>query len=283
MRYWNKKYFRTWAEDMPLSSVTVGSDIDRTGKGRTTADITVTGSIDSSLEYFWTANSITRKLRQVGADWKFLSVPLSLGNNAPTIQQANSDTFSGDGSTLEFTLSETAGSTTYQVFVSGREISSGCTKTTSAITFSTAPRNGVIIEARYNAATVSSLTLTASVHEPDDDPVELEGLEALSISEKIGEIAHETLHGIPTRFETFRSYGANVSFFLEENARKFLDAWSGKTFRLILENDRAWDYRRDILASCEINSGASVDYIEGAYAVPVTATDFYQAVAWEPE
>lgn len=280
VRFWNKKYFTASIQEMPWSDVPIGEDLDRTGKGRAVVEITPSGSVSPSVAYFLTVGGVTRRLVQEGAVWKFRTVPLASGSNVPTFEQGASDLFTGDGSTTEFTLSTAAGDTTYPVYISGRQQTSGFTRTTTKVTFSVAPRNGTAVEARYNLADCTALTLSAYVPEPAGENIPLNGVEGVTLREAVEGVRYTSIYGVPMRFDSTRSYEALLSFQLEENARKFLDSWAGKTFRLFFQNERAWDYRQDILATCSIDSGADVSYIDGKCTVPIAGTDFYQGQPW---
>lgn len=70
------------------------------------------------------------------------------------------DTWTGDGSERYFDLSNTADDTSYDVTVDGSAVTSGITRYTGAVVFSTAPANGATISATYFSTSQSAKKYT---------------------------------------------------------------------------------------------------------------------------
>jgi hypothetical protein len=187
------------------------------------------------------------------------------------------DEFDGDGTTTAFTLTETADSTSYDVFIAGIKQDSGVTKTTTGFTFDSAPKNGAIIEAKYNLTTNSSWFATLNVYEPSGTQVTITAPTEISLQENAE--YHESVDrfGNKTRKIKNKDYSVSLDIGLLEDTQAFYDAWKDKKFRMIIENTNGSSYEKDILALCSIE-GYSKNYLGQIQSLNIRATDLYEGV-----
>ena len=182
--------------------------------------------------------------------------------------------FSGDGSTTAFTLSPVSTTTTYDVFVAGILQSSGVTKTTTTITFDSAPKNGAIIRAKYNLTTNSAWFATLNVYEPSGTQVSYGAQTAVTIQENQKAIERTDKFNNTDRKIQSRDYTIQLDMDTLKDAQAFIDKWKGKKFRMIMEYTNGTSYEKDIAAICEIES-SSKDWLTPSESVTIRATDYY--------
>jgi hypothetical protein len=187
------------------------------------------------------------------------------------------DEFDGDGSTTAFTLTTTADSSTYDVYVAGIKQDSGVTKTTSGFTFDSAPKRGAIIEAKYNTTTNNCWVATLNTYEPSGTEVTITAPTEISLQENAE--YHESVDrfGNKTRKLKSKDYSVSLDISLLEDTQAFYDAWKDKKFRIIIENTNGSSYEKDILALCSIE-GYSKNYLGQIQSLNIRATDLYEGV-----
>lgn len=187
------------------------------------------------------------------------------------------DEFDGDGSTTAFSLTTTADSSTYDVYVAGIKKTSGVTKTTAGFTFDSAPKNGAIIEAKYNTTTNNCWVATLNTYEPSGTEVTITAPTEISLQENAE--YHESVDrfGNKTRKLKSKDYSVSLDISLLEDTQAFYDAWKDKKFRIIIENTNGSSYEKDILALCSIE-GYSKNYLGQIQSLNIRATDLYEGV-----
>lgn len=187
------------------------------------------------------------------------------------------DEFDGDGSTTAFTLTETADSATYDVCIAGIKQTSGITKTTTGFTFTTAPKNGAIVEAKYDGESNFAWVATLNTYEPSGTQVTITAPTEISLQEHAE--YHESVDrfGNKTRKLKNKDYSVSLDISLLEDTQAFYDAWKDKKFRIIIENTNGSSYEKDILAICSIE-GYSKNYLGQIQSLNIRATDLYEGV-----
>jgi len=186
--------------------------------------------------------------------------------------QAKKDTFMGDGVTTTFTLSSTANSTSYKVYVSGVEVTEGIVKTTTSFTFDEAPKRGAIIEAVYNEQSVPVFVASLELYEPSGAQENISYLTDLTISENEDAIDVRFPDGTKKRVVRGRDYTITLRKDLIENYSNFIETYRNKVFRLLIQNTR--DGTTEYAAPCRIE-GTSKDYLNGSESVNIWAGDLY--------
>ena len=195
-------------------------------------------------------------------------------NSLLNFENVKSDEFSGDGTTTAFTLSETADSTTYDVYVAGILQDSGVTKTTTTITFASAPKNGAIIRVRYNEFSSFAWVASFNVYEPSDIEVSYGAQTAVTVQENQKAIERTDKFNNTDRKIQSRDYTIQLDMDTLKDAQAFIDRWKGKKFRMIMEYTNGTSYEKDIAAICEIES-SSKDWLTPSESVTIRATDYY--------
>jgi hypothetical protein len=185
------------------------------------------------------------------------------------------DTFAGDGSTTAYTLTATADGTNYDVYVAGRP--ADATKTTTGFSFSTAPKRGAIIEARYNLGINTTWFMTLNIYEPSGTEVTISGIPELSISANKEFYEREDRLGDKEQKLKYKDYTITLNTDLLEDSQSFYDTWKDKKFRMIIENTAGSTYEKDIAAVCEI-TGHTKNYLGALESITIKATDYYEGV-----
>jgi len=203
----------------------------------------------------------------------------AIENNYFSFEYAK-DEFSGDGTTTEFDLSGTTDNTNYTVYVAGIPKTSGVTKTTTNITFDSAPKRGAIIEAVYNRAINESWFAELDGWMPTGTQVELDAPTRLSISTTERYNTRTDARGETEREEQDIEYSITLDASLVEDAQSLYDAWKDKKFRMIIENERGTAYEKDIASVCEIDR-ATKDTLEATQEIVINSTDYYEGVETE--
>jgi hypothetical protein len=193
------------------------------------------------------------------------------------ISNTKHDAFTGDGSTTAFTLSETAASTSYSVYVAGFLQSTNVSKTTTNFTFTSAPKNGAIVEAKYDSNSDFVWVASLQTYEPSGTQVNITCPTEISL--QANQEYHESVdkNGNKTRILKNKDYSVSLDISLLENTQAFYDAWKDKKFRMIIENTSGRTYGKDILALCTVE-GYTKNYLGQIQSLNIRATDLYGGV-----
>ncbi|WP_075780084.1 hypothetical protein [Marinitoga sp. 1137] len=196
---------------------------------------------------------------------------LTNGHNYFLLSQFDKDKFIGDGATKTFNLSKTANSTSYIVKVSGKEVSN-VTKTTTSITFNTAPKVGAIIEVEYNHENnvlgVAEITLL----EPSGTQETITNFTELSITENEEVVEAKYPDNTKKRIVKYKDYTVTLNKDLIENYENFIKKYRDKKFRLIVTNLNSGE--QEYISPCEIEQ-KSKNYLNRAENIQIRASDLY--------
>lgn len=206
------------------------------------------------------------------------NVIINPNHNNIIVTSYQQDEFTGDGSTTVFALSETAENTTYSVYLNGIE-QENVTKTTTNVTFTTAPKNGQLIRVCYNSSNSTTWGINADMLEPTGSKMELDD-NFTSVSVTINEISEE--FRMAGTLKQKRKVGHDVKitlpFTMLQNAENFYKTWKDKKFRLILTDIGSTSNAVDIAANCYIDGEINHDYNTGIVTIGIYATDYYYGI-----
>jgi hypothetical protein len=180
--------------------------------------------------------------------------------------------FIADGIVKTFNLSQTA-SLPYSVYVNGEEVADReVTKFSTSFTFTTAPRNGAIIQVYYNKSWVP-VSISMELYEPTKFQETLSHFTELEVSERMDVEMNDLEYGLQEKIILSRRYEVSLNKDLIENYENFLKKYKDKKFRLIITNLR--DGKVEIASVCEIEEGSSKNYFRGNERVNILATNYY--------
>jgi hypothetical protein len=150
------------------------------------------------------------------------------------------------------------------------------TKTTTGFSFSTAPKRGAIIEARYNLGINTTWFMTLNIYEPSGTEVTISGIPELSISANEEYYERQDSRDKEQKLK-YKDYTITLNTDLLEDSQSFYDTWKDKKFRMIIENTAGSSYEKDIAAVCEI-TGHTKNYLGALESITIKATDYYEGV-----
>lgn len=180
--------------------------------------------------------------------------------------------FIADGIANTFNLSQTA-SLPYSVYVNGEEVADReVTKFSTSFTFTTAPRNGSIVQVYFNKSWVP-VSISMELYEPTKFQETLSHFTELEVSERMDVETNELEYGLQEKIILSRRYEVSLNKDLIENYENFLKKYKDKKFRLIITNLR--DGKVEIASVCEIEEGSSKNYFRGNERVNILATNYY--------
>ena len=197
--------------------------------------------------------------------------PLGAANTAISAKAYHEDSWTGNGSTSSYTLSQEA-TGDYKVYVDGCEVTTGITKESTEFEFVAPIRQGGKIKAVYNE-TDSPILITFELLEPTGSLEAINYPTAFQITEEEDARSFVFENGISKKAVKSRSFSVQISKLLKEDVQNILKKYRGKTFRLKIENTR--DSVIEYLSPCHIESGSTKDWIEGTETLNIKAGDYY--------
>lgn len=197
--------------------------------------------------------------------------PLGAANTAISAKAYHEDSWTGNGSTSSYTLSQEA-TGDYKVYVDGCEVTTGITKESTEFEFVAPIRQGGKIKAVYNE-TDSPILITFELLEPTGSLEAINYPTAFQITEEEDARSFVFENGITKKAVKARTFNVQISKLLKEDIENILKKYRGKTFRLKIENTR--DSVTEYLSPCHIEAGSSKDWIEGSETLNIKAGDYY--------